>query len=640
MTSPQEERKSFFSSDFPAKLICLFVFLFWSFILIRKYINFGYDDWDLAFFNQSTWGLLKGRPDSSIFGIHFFGNHSNLISFLILPIYALAPHALTLVFLKVTSLIAGGYLFYKIILDKLGERLGLYLLFLYLFYPPNVFGILYDFDYESLSPVFLFAMYYFYQKDRYLPFLITALLTMTIKENMPLIVLAIGLLSFFTKRDKIRWAVVPSVLAIAAFYYLTSVFIPQFRQTETHGYMAYYAQFGSTPMEIILNILLKPWTIVHILLEPQNLRLMFDWFSPVLFLNLPAVVPMFMASPIMLQHLLTQSETTHSIYFQYGISLAPFFLLGLSQTLAFLLKRRILLITKILLITLLALMYVSSYKKHWPALRQRASVHSNELKDYQWQLIRKIPSEEPVTSTFSFMSELSSRRHLYAFYKVYDPIYANPPNSFRTPDFVNTALIDFNNAWLLSQYFATPIEVNERIRRFYEEGGWGMVDSVGDTVLLKKGAPKKLVQKMPFIGSETSQSKEVAVDSKFSLISFQVLQNDVKVNSILPLDLVWRSLEEGKDTYEVVFCFLKDGKIIHSTHHEIGYKIYPTFVWKKNEKIIERYHLYVPELAEGAYILKIIFVNKSLEPASFVQVDSRDPDNILSINLLKFELNK
>ncbi len=340
----------------------------------------------------------------------------------------------------------------------------------------------------------------------------------------------------------------------------------------------------------------------------------------------------------MLQHLLTQSETTHSIYFQYGISLAPFILLGLSQTLDFLFKRRIHVITRIILIVLLGVMYVSSYKKHWPALRQRAKLEDNAFKDYQWQLIKKIPADEPVTATFSFMSELSNRRYLYAFYKVYDPIYANPPNSFRTPDLVSTALIDFNNAWLLAQYSYTPLDVSQRIRHFYEEGSWGLVDAIGDTVLLSKGERQKLIQKTPFIKTENGKHKEVAIESKISLISFQVRQNNVKVNSILPMEFVWRSLDQVKDTYEVAFCFLKDGKIIHSTRHEIGYKIYPTFSWDKDEKIIERYHLYVPPLPEGSYILKAIFVNKSADPQGFVPVDPENKDNILSINLLKFEL--
>jgi uncharacterized membrane protein len=625
-------------SNFPAKLICIFVFFLWAFVLVRKYINFGYDDWDLAFFNHATANLLRGDFYNSIFDVKFFGNHSNLIAYLILPIYALAPYPLTLVFLKVLSLIGGGYIFYKITLDKLGEKVSLCLLLLYLFYPLNIFGILYDFDYESLSPIFIFAMYYFFKKDKFIPFFITALLMITIKENMPLIVLAFGIQSFFIKKEKIKWGALTVAVAMGAFYVLTSVFIPFFREDQTHGYVIFYSQFGNSPVQIISNILLHPQMIIPFIFEPMNLRLMFHWFSPVLFLNLPGLGSMFLALPLMLQHLLTRSQTTHSIYFQYGISLAPFIFLGLNQTLT-LIFRHMRSMTKIIILCLIILMYIFTMKEHWPAFLQRAAIHPNSLSPYQWQLIKKIPKNEPTIATLSFLSELSNRSQIYAFHKVYFDGYQQGPKPFKTPLFVNYALIDFNNPWLLAEYDFNPKRTNKYIRRFYEDRNWGLVSGVQETVLLKRDEPFKLIEKTSL--RQTNQNSQITIDSKFSLNSFEILQKGTQEGSIWPLKFTWQSLGKIKDTYDVIICFLKDGQPMHCQRREIGYKIYPTFTWNKDETIVERYNLLVPKLEKGSYILGAYFVNKTQNPEALIKVEfAEQKKSNLFLGLTQFKLDQ
>ena len=138
-----------------AALLCLAAFLAWGFILVRKYIFFGYEDWDLAFFAQAMWNLRHGSQYVSLFDINFFGNHSNLIALICLPVYIIFMHPLTLIFLKLLSFICAGYVLFLIAQPKIGETLSLLVLLLYLIYPPNIFGLLYEFDFESLAPIFL-----------------------------------------------------------------------------------------------------------------------------------------------------------------------------------------------------------------------------------------------------------------------------------------------------------------------------------------------------------------------------------------------------------------------------------------------------------------------------------------------------
>ena len=160
--------------DIVALALCLFAFSFWVVLLSYKFTHFGYYDWDLAFFSQGMWNLSHGSGHVSLFDTNFFSNHANLIAYLILPIYRIFPHPLTLVFLKVISYVTAAFVLYVLAKEKLGPVAAILMLWLYLTYPPNVFGLLYEFDFESLAPGLLMLIFYFYVKDHWQGFLICA----------------------------------------------------------------------------------------------------------------------------------------------------------------------------------------------------------------------------------------------------------------------------------------------------------------------------------------------------------------------------------------------------------------------------------------------------------------------------------
>ena len=130
--------------------LCGVTFFAWSLLLSYKYVHFGYNDWDLAFFTQACWQLLHGSQFASITGINYFGDHSYFITLLILPFFALVPHPLTLVLLKLIAFIIAVYLFYKIAYDALGQETALVLMVLYIVFPANIFSVLYEFNPEVL----------------------------------------------------------------------------------------------------------------------------------------------------------------------------------------------------------------------------------------------------------------------------------------------------------------------------------------------------------------------------------------------------------------------------------------------------------------------------------------------------------
>ena len=144
--------------------LCVVAFFTWCVLLFYKYSHFGYNDWDLAFYSQACWQLLHGSQFTSVTGINYFGDHSYYITLLNLPFFALAPHPLTLVLLKLIAFFVAAYLFYKIANEALGQPIALILMVLYIVFPANIFSILYEFNPESFAPPILFWMFMVFSK--------------------------------------------------------------------------------------------------------------------------------------------------------------------------------------------------------------------------------------------------------------------------------------------------------------------------------------------------------------------------------------------------------------------------------------------------------------------------------------------
>src|SRR3989338_8628133 len=155
------------SSDIIALILCFFMFFLWSIILSFKYYNFGYYDWDLALYAQAMWNLSHGTPTSSLFGTNFWANHANYIAVALVPFYKIFPHPLTLITLKISSFALGGFLFYRIAKVPVGGLIANILLVIYFIFPANIFMLLHEFDFESLSIAIIFMAFYFQTKENF-----------------------------------------------------------------------------------------------------------------------------------------------------------------------------------------------------------------------------------------------------------------------------------------------------------------------------------------------------------------------------------------------------------------------------------------------------------------------------------------
>ena len=479
--------------DMMALGLCLFALSFWVILLSYKFFHFGYNDWDFAFFSQGMWNLSHGSMYVSLFNANIFSNHANLIAYLILPIYKIFPHPLTLIFLKVISYLMAAVILYILAKEKLDPLSAILLLWLYLSYPPNMFGLLYEFDFESLAPGVLMLILYFYVKDRWLEFLIGAVVLILIKENLPLIILAFSIHALFVKKDKIRWVIIPGILALTSFYLLIFIFIPYISGLPLGREMPYYyigqnyKALGGSLVGILSSVIFHPVKIWSCMMTRLNLNFFVAIFNPLMYLPIGAPGILFLVSPIFLQHLLSASPTEHDIRFFYVMTIAPVLFLATIETLTFFNKNLNKTHRLVLFLLLLINIVILSVNFHTFKIRilMTDSLHeTNERVNDRWELVRLIPPDASVVASFSFLTQLSQRNNLDAFYKIYSLKYQNDEFSYRLPFYAQYALIDINDPWFFteSDYKLTLA----RAKKFLLSGDWIVLKRYGRYILYKR----------------------------------------------------------------------------------------------------------------------------------------------------------
>lgn len=465
-----------------AHLICLAAFLAGAWALLLKYYFLSYYDWDLAFFSQATWNLCYGSQYTSLVGINYFGDHSYYFTFLILPIFALFPHPLTLLFLKLTAFVLSAYVFYRIIRNDHQEWVAVVLMAVYLIFPSNVFALLYEFNPEAFAPVFLFLVYDFFRREKYVPFVIASVFLCLIKENMPLVIFMFGAFALLTKKkDPVRWGWGPMIASMLTFLTLVFWIIPLFRQMPQHAFWVRYQHILENPIRFLLKVV------------TGNIGYVTDLFGPLLVPVMIAPQNLFFMLPVFGQHIFSNEVAEHTIFYHYGSAMTPFIFLAASAGLAKagkFLKRK----AYMGMIILLILFSIGHVWHFVPAMKSRLISHKGRLNAERWDMIKSIPAEAAVVATFDFLPPLSLRKSLYSFHMLYDDFYQDASKLkkgelfknkvFELPADVDYALIDLNDPFLMRAVKEKPDAIGERVDAFLKD--WQVIRRQGSVVLLRK----------------------------------------------------------------------------------------------------------------------------------------------------------
>ena len=619
-------------------LICLYIGIF-GYISFLKYHCFSYGDFDLAVHSQTLWNILHGSIYSSILGIDFLGNHAHFILFLIAPIYLLFQSPLTLLFLQTIFLALAAYPIYLIAREELNKRLALTLVLAYLFYPALWYTNLYEFHPTVFATLFLSFMFYCFMKKYFKGFILFMSLSLLCQENIPLIIVPMGIYIIFTKRE-IRWATSLIVSGVIWFWVMVVKVIPYFNK-DTVQFFTIYSCFGNSVSEIVWFVITHPLETARIIITSSNLSYVVSLFMQVSFFSFfsPQILIIF---PVLMQHLLSKREWEHTIYRHYTAEMIPIIFIsaiyGIKRFFEIPYIKRYLREGIFISIMLIAVVISNISLGPYVGLESIYKELKKDIWDYQKEnFIDMVPDKAGIVATFEFLTRLSCRKNLYSFHHIVLGFHTLSDKPYQLPKEAEYALLDFNDKFtfnLFNPYFGTVDSAymlgksDANLRNFMQNGKWGVVDMIGSIVLLKKGyKSENILYQVLDMAPEIYNPLEAMVADEIELIGYNVCRIERLVKNQIKLSFFWRTLNGTKKDYG---CFVdivdRDGEIAYTFIKPICYRIYPPYVWQEGEVVKEDYILFVLDKAEDGYFFKMgIFDYKD---SKFYRFASSVPDAV------------
>ncbi|MFC1621919.1 DUF2079 domain-containing protein [Patescibacteria group bacterium] len=302
-----------------------------------RYHNFDYGKFDLGNMTQMVWNVTQGN---GLMLTDYFGtnlprwamSHVDPILYLFVPLFAVFPHALTLVYSQLILVIFSSILIYKIAELHLKSRFAAFLLGIsYLVYPAIGFLIAWTgfHGVTAVIPFFLGAFYVFEKmyKDRNFTkggitaFWVLTVLTMMGKEQLPLYIFFCGIFIFLFRNYEAKsfselfktkigrlglW-----VVGISALWFFMAFFviIPLNAHYRVEGYQKFvqsiklddsvardvalpnyflsrYDEFGDSYLEIAANMLIRPKKTAEVFFGGDKLDNLNRTFMPLVYLPL------------------------------------------------------------------------------------------------------------------------------------------------------------------------------------------------------------------------------------------------------------------------------------------------------------------------------------------------------------------
>ncbi len=308
-----------------------------------RYNNFDFGKFDLGNMTQMVWNTLHGR---FLYLTDYFGtnlprwamSHVDPILVMFVPIFALIPHAMTLVVAQLVLVIFSSIIVYKIALLKLDSKFAAFLLGLaYLFYPAVGYLTAWT-GFHGVTvviPFFLGAFYVFEKMYKENNFTTKGLalfwgllaLTMMGKEQLPLYVLVYGVFVWLFRGKKKLGL---SMMAVGFLWFFAAFFIiiPKYAHLRANGYARFaesiglntsltndvakpnyfisrYEEFGDSYGEVMFGMLTHPGQVVRVFFGGDKLDNLAKTFVPVGLLPLLSPTLLAIAIPDFLINYLT-----------------------------------------------------------------------------------------------------------------------------------------------------------------------------------------------------------------------------------------------------------------------------------------------------------------------------------------------
>jgi uncharacterized membrane protein len=399
---------------------------------ILRHHSFNTGRFDLGNMTQAVWATAHGHPlaVTNLEGdqVSRLGSHVDPILVAFAPLWWIWPSPSMLLAAQAIAVAIGALPVFWLARKHLGsERAGLGFALAYLLYPAVQWLTLAEFHPVALAcPLLLFAFWYL-DEDRLIPFAVFAGLAALTKEEIPLVIAAMGIwYALSRKRYRIGGAI--AVLGAVATAISVKLVLPHYNEGASSSFYRRYGALGDSPGEILGTVFTDPGRLVDVAFDSEGLHYLADLLLPLVLLFAAAPLVLIAAIPELGLNLLSATHTQSSIHHHYTAALIPPLMaatvLGAGR-LARGEPRRAIVLTGIAV----AAAFVANFRLGaiplWRSLPGGSSyqAHMSHVSAHDRiaeRALRLIPDSAVVSATNSLGSHLSARRRFLSFPQVQD----------------------------------------------------------------------------------------------------------------------------------------------------------------------------------------------------------------------------
>ena len=576
-------------------LIGLYVLGFGTFSVL-KHEAFQTHAADLGNMDQPIWNTLHGRflEETKDDGSQAprLTDHFEPIFALVSLSFLIYDDVKAILILQTVVIALGALPVLWLACDELeSEVAGLVFAAVYLLFPALQAANLTEFHAVPLavSPL-LFAFYYTKEKDWPKAWLF-AVLAMSAKEEISLLVFMLGLYALLVQRERLMGGLL-ALVSLAWFGVATFVIIPHFRMTAETIYTQRYMSLGGSFKDIVLTLLTKPWVVVGLLLSGPRLAYLGGLLASVGFLSLFDPPTLLLSAPIYLANALSDYPLMYSGELHYSSPVVPFLVVsaiyGAKRWVGWLEKfvvttevvpkaakaattntfRTLVLLW--LLLCSLGYQRLRGFTPLGPNFNvPRITPHHRLFQRFAAQ----IPPDAVLSTTPPLFPHLTHRRVIYLF-----PV---------VPDDTEYVLLDVAGVTDIH-----PNDFHRAYLKLIEGGGFGILDSADGYILLQRGlaGPSELPDAFYDFARMEAPAPDYPMIVDFGdslrLLGFDLV-DDWKWHRVR-VRLYWQVLREMDCDYRLYLAFLGDGGevLADTVRQPMTVPIwYPTSRWRQGEVV-------------------------------------------------------
>jgi uncharacterized membrane protein len=567
-----------------AALITLYIVTF-AWLALLRHASFDSEGFDLGVYDQVVWNTLHGRPffyTSTGRPLLHLSNHASLILVLVAPFYLVYSGPQTLLILQAAAVGLGGLPLFWLAREKLGSAFaGLSVLGAYLLFPPLQVALLSDFHPPVLAVCFLNYAFYFLEKRRALLCLLCAILAMLCKEQIPLVVVTLGMYALLVRR---AWRLGTVLVAIGMIWFLVVMYvvIPAFSVTGSHIFLDYYAWLGDTPLEIVVNTLTQPDKVITALWQPDRLAYLRDLLVPWAGLPIIGLPALLIGLPAFGINLLSDNPAMHdATRGHYSADVAPWLAWGALFGLYYLAQvvrrwwprgQRVVMWGASVLLLALACAW-HTWHGYAPLALDAPHWQIDAHDRLAQRFLEQIPPDAPIAAQGDLYPHVSERVIAYHLPDVNDAEYV----------WVDVAA---------SGQTMHPNDLKRIVDSLLDSGTFGVQDAADGYLLLRRGLSQSEIPDAFYDFARVRMAApqypvQVNFGGQLRLLGFDVLDNPRR--SETSVRLYWQALQPIKrKLYLYPFFLNARGEIVEDTRQRpmITQLWYPPRRWRVGETVM------------------------------------------------------